>query len=430
MKPAWPGSALLVAALLGCSPQSAPAEHHGHEPPASAAASSLEAHQDEVRLTPEALELAQISVGRAERRALTGGAAIPAEVQFEPSSTAHVGPMVSGRITKVSATLGDRVRRGQALAVIASSDVSAARARLGQARARLAAAEATYRRQQQLSSEGIGAQRSLIDAEAQVAELRAEVDGVRRQLSVFGAGGAGELTLSAPIDGVVVAVHATLGETLSPEEPAFIITDPTKVWVRGNVPELELAQLRLNLEQPTSLPELPLAVVLTDAPGSCPHNAPLDAVFSNAALHWMLDGEAVLAGVRRALRPGGRFVGEFGGAGNIAAITAALNAERARRGLPAVMPWFNPGPEEYTAMLQAQGFQVPVMELIPRPTPLPGSVRDWLATFAGAFAEGLAPVAVGGFFDAATAALQPMLQGPDGTWTVDYVRLRFAARLP
>ncbi len=245
MKPAWPGSALLVAALLGCSPQSAPAEHHGHEPPASAAASSLEAHQDEVRLTPEALELAQISVGRAERRALTGGAAIPAEVQFEPSSTAHVGPMVSGRITKVSAALGDRVRRGQALAVIASSDVSAARARLGQARARLAAAEATYRRQQQLSSEGIGAQRSLIDAEAQVAELRAEVDGVRRQLSVFGAGGAGELTLSAPIDGVVVAVHATLGETLSPEEPAFIITDPTKVWVRGNVPELELAQLRV-----------------------------------------------------------------------------------------------------------------------------------------------------------------------------------------
>ena len=159
-------------------------------------------------------------------------------------------------------------------------------------------------------------------------------------------------------------------------------------------------------------------------------DAEFDAVFSNAALHWMLDGEAVLAGVRRALRPGGRFVGEFGGAGNIAAITAALNAERARRGLPAVMPWFNPGPEEYTAMLQAQGFQVPVMELIPRPTPLPGSVRDWLATFAGAFAEGLAPVAVGGFFDAATAALQPMLQGPDGTWTVDYVRLRFAARLP
>lgn len=201
-------------------------------------------HQNEVQLTAEALERADIRVAAAERRALTGGVAIPAEVQFEPSSTAHVGPLVPGRVTRVAVALGDRVRRGQLLGVVASTDVSAARSRLDQARARLAAAESTLRRQQQLSSEGIGAQRSLIDAEAQVGELRAEVEGLRRQLSVFGSGSAGELTLIAPIDGVVVAVHATLGETARPDEPAFIITDPTKVWVRGNVPELELSRVQ------------------------------------------------------------------------------------------------------------------------------------------------------------------------------------------
>lgn len=202
-------------------------------------------HESEVRLLPEAQERAGIRIGAAERRALSGGVAIPAEVQFEPSSTAHVGPLVPGRITKVTVALGDRVRRGQLLGIVASSDVSEARARLDQARARLSAAEATLKRQQQLSTEGIGAERSLIDAEAQVGELRAEVAGLRRQLAVFGSGNAGELTLTSPIDGVVVALHATLGETAKPDEPAFIVTDPTKVWIRGNVPELELGRVQM-----------------------------------------------------------------------------------------------------------------------------------------------------------------------------------------
>ena len=202
-------------------------------------------HKNEVVLSADALARADIRLGVAEKRALTGGVAIPAEVQFEPSSTAHVGPLVPGRITKVSVALGDKVKRGQLLGVVASSDVSSARARLDQARARLSAAEATLRRQLQLSTEGISAQRALIDAEAQVGELRAEVAGAQRQLSVFGSGSAGELSLTAPIDGVVVAVNGTLGETATPDEPAFIVTDPTKVWVRGNVPELELARVQV-----------------------------------------------------------------------------------------------------------------------------------------------------------------------------------------
>ena len=191
-------------------------------------------------------------------------------MQFEPSSTAHVGPLVPGRITRVSVALGDRVRRGQVLGVVASSDVSTARARLDQARARLTAAESTLRRQQQLSTEGIGAQRSLIDAEAQVGELRAEVEGIRRQLSVFGSGSAGELVLTSPIDGVVVAVHGTLGETATPDQPAFIVTDPTKVWVRGNVPELELARVQVGSGAVVRLHAFPDAAM----PGTITYVAP------------------------------------------------------------------------------------------------------------------------------------------------------------
>ena len=201
------------------------------------------AHEGEVHVSPEVQERAGIRVGRAERRALRGGVAIPAEVQFEPSSIAHVSPLAPGRITAVSVALGDAVRRGQVLGVVASIDVSTARASLNQARTRLTAAEATLRRQQQLASEGIGAQRELIGAEAQVGELRAEVEGLQRQLSVFGSGRAGELSLVSPIDGVVVALHGTLGETATPEQPVFIVTDPLRVFVRGNVPELEISQV-------------------------------------------------------------------------------------------------------------------------------------------------------------------------------------------
>jgi cobalt-zinc-cadmium efflux system membrane fusion protein len=84
----------------------------------------------------------------------------------------------------------------------------------------------------------------LIEAESQASALRAEVEGLRRQLSVFGSGSAGELALTSPIDGVVVALHGTLGETAKSDQAIFIVTDPTRVWVRGNVPELEIEHVR------------------------------------------------------------------------------------------------------------------------------------------------------------------------------------------
>lgn len=264
---------LLSVAPLGCKSKSPTADPHG-EPGEHRKGEQAEAghpeegHGEEVRLTAEAIQRSGIRTGLVGRRALGGGVAIPAEVQFEPTSTAHVGSLVPGRFTRVAVAIGDRVRRNQLLGVVASSDVSTARARLEQARARLVAAEATLRRQHQLSTEGIGAQRSLIDAEAQVGELRAEVEGLRRQLSVFGSGSAGELQLISPIEGVVVEIHATLGETASADQAAFIVTDPSKVWIRGNVPELEISRVKVGtaaLVRLHAFPELALQGTLTYA---------------------------------------------------------------------------------------------------------------------------------------------------------------------
>lgn len=110
-----------------------------------------------------------------------------------------------------------------------------------------------------------------------------------------------------------------------------------------------------------------------------------DAVFSNAALHWMKNADRVLAGVRRALKPGGRFIGEFGGHGNIAAVRIALSAILARRGTPMIDPWYFPTAEEYRAKLKAFGFEVLSISLIPRPTILPTDMAAWLDLFAPMF---------------------------------------------
>lgn len=223
----------------------AASEHKEHPAGAHDEPKGEEAHANEIHLSAEAIARAGIRLAKVERRALTGGVAIPAEVQFKPTSTAHVSPLVPGRIVRVAAALGDRVVAGQLLGVVASNEVSSARAKLDQARARLSAAQSTLRRQKQLSAEGIGAQRSVIDAEALVGELRAEVQGLRRQLQVYGSGRAGELELTAPMAGVIVAVHGSLGETATPDQATFVVTDPTKVWVQGNVPELEIARVQV-----------------------------------------------------------------------------------------------------------------------------------------------------------------------------------------
>lgn len=154
-----------------------------------------------------------------------------------------------------------------------------------------------------------------------------------------------------------------------------------------------------------------------------------DAVFSNAALHWMRNPEAVIDGVWRALRPGGRFVAEFGGYGCVAKIKKALVGALDRRGLngEAAVPWYFPTVEEYSALLKNAGFTVSTIALIPRPTPLPGDVTGWLETFGESFTVSLPPTERPAYIAEVREALRPELADPEGKWTADYVRLRFAA---
>ncbi|WP_152624888.1 class I SAM-dependent methyltransferase [Xanthomonas sp. GPE 39] len=155
-----------------------------------------------------------------------------------------------------------------------------------------------------------------------------------------------------------------------------------------------------------------------------------DAVFSNAALHWMREPDLVLDGVRRALRPGGRFVGEFGGHGNVAAIVTALHAALRLHDAPTpTFAWFFPTADAYAQRLQANGFQVLQSTLQPRPTPLPTGMAGWLRTFADPFLSGIDAGLHKEILTTAVALLTPTLCDDHGRWSADYVRLRFHAIL-
>lgn len=157
-----------------------------------------------------------------------------------------------------------------------------------------------------------------------------------------------------------------------------------------------------------------------------------DAVFSNAVLHWVKDADTALAGVFRALRSGGRFVAELGGAGCVDRIRDALHEALARRGLDPRRydPWYFPTDADYRARLESAGFSVARMISFPRPTPLPGDVLGWLETFAQAFLVALDASERTSVLTEVRDRLAPQLRDGAGRWSADYVRLRFLALKP
>jgi trans-aconitate methyltransferase len=157
---------------------------------------------------------------------------------------------------------------------------------------------------------------------------------------------------------------------------------------------------------------------------------PFDAVFSNAVLHWIKEPERVLACINRALRPGGRFVAEFGGKGNVRRIGDALLRTVADLGLgPVELPWYYPSVGEYARLLEKHGLEVVYAVLFDRPTPLEGEagLRHWIEMFAHSVLNIVPEGQRTEFLRRVEEQLRPHLQR-DGTWIADYRRLRVVAR--
>jgi trans-aconitate methyltransferase len=151
---------------------------------------------------------------------------------------------------------------------------------------------------------------------------------------------------------------------------------------------------------------------------------PVDAVFSNATLHWVKESAAAAGCISRALKPGGRFVAEFGGHGNIQPVVDALHAALG----PVESPWYYPTIGEYATVLERCGLETREAWLIDRPTQVEGEdgMEDWLAVFARDFVRGMEPSRQKAAFRSVADLLRPT-KFRAGIWTVDYRRLRIVA---
>jgi len=161
--------------------------------------------------------------------------------------------------------------------------------------------------------------------------------------------------------------------------------------------------------------------------------AEFDAVFSNAALHWMLQASAVASGIARALKKGGRLVAELGGKGNISHIEQAIEVVLHRylgEGIPAKRTFF-PSVSEYSTILESEGLEVRSVQLFDRPTKLSGEagMKDWLRQFAAYYFEPLPPRDQETALENIAEELRPRLFH-GGNWVADYRRLRIVAVKP
>lgn len=157
-----------------------------------------------------------------------------------------------------------------------------------------------------------------------------------------------------------------------------------------------------------------------------------DAVFSNATLHWIKEPKRVIAGMGKLLRPGGRFVAEFGGKGNTGELLKAVERAWKKLGLPGPSPhpWYYPSVAEYAELLEKNGFEVTYALLFDRPTPLDDGergLRNWIEMFGASFAEGLPDTKRGRLKEEVEEELRPILFR-DGHWVMDYRRLRVVAK--
>ena len=225
--------------------------------------------------------------------------------------------------------------------------------------------------------------------------------------------------------GVLTAEIASRGaEVLGVDRSAEMIAQARKKFPALRFEVMDARQLRFNTDE-TGQANMP--------PGTSKENkGGFDAVFSNAVLHWIPEADEVIAGVARELKPGGRFVAEFGGKGNIQKLVAGFHGALAALHIQspeAVGPWFYPSVAEYAAMLEKHGLEVREASLFDRPTVLEDGERgleNWIRVFRKTFVEKM------GEADAVRWILEVERQCRgelfrDGSWVLDYRRLRIAA---
>ncbi|WP_288392711.1 efflux RND transporter periplasmic adaptor subunit [uncultured Herbaspirillum sp.] len=208
-------------------------------------------HKEEgmIALDKEQMAAAAIELKTAGAMQITSSLQLPGEIRFNEDRTAHVVPQVAGIVESVSANLGQKVKKGQVLAVINSSAISELRSELLNAEQRLSLARTAYQREKKLWEQKISAEQDYLQAQSALREAEVAVRNAQQKLRAIGAtGSSGSLNryeIRAPFDGTVVEKHLGLGEAVREDANAFLISDLSSVWAEIIVSPKDMQVVRV-----------------------------------------------------------------------------------------------------------------------------------------------------------------------------------------
>jgi cobalt-zinc-cadmium efflux system membrane fusion protein len=252
----WSGNASIDAHADEAS------EHADHAEEGAAAEHAEEGH---IELSAEQITAAGIQLAEARAQNISRGLPFPGEVRFDEDRTAHVVPRVPGVVESVTVNLGQTVKKGQLLAVIASQQISDQRSEQAAAQRRLALARTTYEREKKLWQDKISAEQDFLQARQALQEAEIALSNAQQKISVLSgsvvATGGNRYELRAPFDGVVVEKHLTPGEVVDETTAAFTLSDLSRVWVTFGVSPKDLNKVQVGKAVTVSAPELNAEVV-------------------------------------------------------------------------------------------------------------------------------------------------------------------------
>lgn len=235
-------------------------DSHGHGSEKAAEGHAEEGHGEEegqLHLSIAQIEAAGVQLAAAGPRELGTAFSFPGEIRFDEDRTAHVVPRVPGVVEAVQAELGQAVKRGQVLAVIASQQISDLRSEQQAAQRRLELARLTFQREQQLWQERISAEQDYLQARQVLQEAEIALANARQKVAAVGPAGAGNrYELRAPFDAVVVEKHLTVGEVVDETSNAFTLSDLSRVWATFAVAPRDLDKVVTGRNVTVSAPDL------------------------------------------------------------------------------------------------------------------------------------------------------------------------------
>jgi len=238
-------------------------DSHGSEPEQHGAAKAEPAHEEEeghLELSAEQIKAAGIELVAAEPRPMSTSVTFPGEIRFDEDRTAHVVPRVGGVVESVKVELGQSVKKGQVLAIIASQQISDQRSELNAAQRRQELARLTLQREKKLWEDRISAEQDYQQARQAFQEADISLSNARQKLSAIGASvsptAGNRYELIAPFDAMVVEKHLAIGEVVSDASNAFTLSDLSRVWATFGVAPKDLDKVIVGRPVSVSAPDL------------------------------------------------------------------------------------------------------------------------------------------------------------------------------